>query len=67
MHHDKRVVFALRTPLDPKTIDDMAQLVTTGLNLGFVVKGDIALGGEVGVINNLGGLGFDNTRWEECF
>jgi len=54
-HHEKRMVFALRAPLDPKAIDDIAQLVTTGLILGFVVKGEIALGGEVGVFNNLGG------------
>ena len=54
-HNEKRMVFALRAPLVPKAIDDMAQLVTTGLILGFVIKGEIALGGEVGVINNLGG------------
>ncbi len=54
-HKEKRMVFALRAPLDPKSITDMAQLVTTGLILGFVVKGEIALGDEVGVINNLGG------------
>ena len=54
-HHEKRMVFALRAPLDPKAIDDIAHLVTTGLILGFVVKGDLALGGEVGVFNNLGG------------
>ena len=54
-HNEKRMVFALRAPLDPKAIDEMAQLVTTGLIFGFVVKGEIALGGEVGVINNLGG------------
>ena len=54
-HHEKRMVLALRAPVDPKAIDDMAQLVTTGLIFGFVVKGEIALGGEVGVINNLGG------------
>jgi hypothetical protein len=53
-HVEQRMVFALLAPLDPKTIDDMAQLVTTGLIIGFVVKGEIALGGEVGVINNLG-------------
>ena len=52
-HHEIRQVFALRAPLDPKTIDDLAQLVTTGLIFGFVVKGEIALGGEVGVVNNL--------------
>lgn len=54
-HAEKRIVFALRAPLDPKAIDDIAQLVTTGLILGFVVKGEIALGGKVGVINNLAG------------
>jgi len=54
-HTEKRMVFALRAPLDPKAIDAMAQLVTIGLILGFVVKGEIALDGEVGVINNLGG------------
>jgi hypothetical protein len=54
-HNEKRLVFALRAPLDPKAINAMAQLVTTGLILGFVVKGEIALGSEVGVINNLGG------------
>ena len=54
-HSEKRMVFALRAPLDPKAIEDMAQLVTTGLILGLTVKGEIALGGEVGVINTLGG------------
>ncbi len=54
-HSEKRLVFALRAPLDPKAIDDIAQLVTIGLILGFAVKGEIALGGEVGVINNLAG------------
>ena len=55
MHTEKRMVFALHAPLDPKGIEDMAQLVMTGLILGFVVKGEIAMGGEIGVINNLGG------------
>jgi hypothetical protein len=54
-HNEKRMVFALRVPIVPKTIDELAQLVTTGLILGFVVKGEIAMGGDVGVINNLGG------------
>ncbi len=53
LHNEKRIVFALHAPLDPLTIEDLARLVTTGLILGFVVKGEIALGGEVGVINNL--------------
>jgi hypothetical protein len=52
---EKRMVFALHAPLDQKGINDMAQLVSAGLILGFVVKGEIALVGEVGVINNLGG------------
>ncbi len=52
---EKRMVFALRAPLDPKAIDDMAQLLTIGLILGFVVKGEIALEDELGVINNLVG------------
>ena len=54
MHNEKRMVLALRAPLDSKAIGDIAQLVTTGLILGFIVKGEIALGGEVGVFNNLG-------------
>lgn len=54
-HHEKRLVFALRTPLDEKAIQEIAQLVVTGLIFGFVVKGEIMLGGEVGVFNNLGG------------
>ena len=53
-HKEKRMVFALRAPLDLKAINDITQLVTTGLMLGFIVKGEIALGGKVGVINNLG-------------
>src|SRR5579859_2907572 len=53
-HNEKRMVFALRSPLDPRAIEDLARLVTTGLILGFVVKGEITLGDEVGVINNLG-------------
>ena len=54
-HREKRLVFALGAPLDPKAIDGIAQLVATGLILGFAVKGEIALGGDAGVINNLGG------------
>ena len=54
-HKEKRMVFAMRAPLDPQTIEDLARLVTTGLILGFVVKGEIALDGEMGVINNLAG------------
>ena len=54
-HYEKRMVFVLRAPLDPRAIEDLARLVTTGLILGFVVKGEITLGDEIGVINNLGG------------
>jgi len=54
-HTEKRLVFALHAPLDPQTIGDIAHLVTTGLILGFVVKGEIALGSDVGVFNNLRG------------
>ncbi len=54
-HIEKRMVFALHASLAPKVIDDIAILVTTGLILGFAVKGEIALGSEVGVINNLAG------------
>src|SRR6266699_924796 len=54
-HNENRMVIALRAPLDPKVIDDMAQLVATGLILGFAVKGEIALDDEIGVINNLVG------------
>ena len=54
-HNVKRMVFALRAPLDPRAIEDLTLLVMTGLILGFVVKGEIALSGEVGVINNLEG------------
>lgn len=55
MHLQKRMVFALHAALAPKVIDDIALLVTTGLILGFAVKGEIALGDEEGVINNLAG------------
>jgi hypothetical protein len=54
-YKERRMVFALHAPLEPQAIEDLAQLVATGLILGFAVKGEIALGGEVGVINNLGG------------
>src|SRR2546427_3117952 len=54
-HIEKRMIFALHASLAQKVIDDMALLVTTGLILGFAVKGEIALDGEIGVINNLAG------------
>ncbi len=46
-HIEKRMIFALGASLAPKVIDDMALFVTTGLILGFAVKGEIALGDEV--------------------
>jgi len=52
---EKHMVFALHAPLPPKVIDAMAILVTTGLILGFTVKGEIVLDDELGVINNLVG------------
>jgi hypothetical protein len=51
---ETRLTFALQRPLDPKAIDELAQLVTTGLILGVKVQGEIAIGGEIGVFNNLG-------------
>jgi hypothetical protein len=52
---EKRLVFALHAPLDYKVIDTLALLVATGLILGFAVKGEIVLGSEEGVMNNLVG------------
>lgn len=54
-YNEKRMVFALHVPLNPKDIEDLARMVTTGLILGFIVKGEIAMGDDVGVFNNLGG------------
>lgn len=54
-YNEKRMVFTLRAPLNPKAIEDLARMVTTGLILGFVVKGEIAMDDDFGVINNLGG------------
>ena len=54
-HNETRMVFALHAPLDPRAIEDLARLVSTGLVLGFVVKGKIALVDDVVVINNVGG------------
>lgn len=53
-HREKRLVFALCAPLDDRAIGEIAQLVVIGLLLGFVIKGEIALGGDIGVFNNLG-------------
>lgn len=52
-HVEKHMVFALHSSLSPKVIDTMALSVTTGLILGFAVKGEIMLDDEIGIINNL--------------
>lgn len=46
MHREKHVTLELSAPITNKEIDDIADLVKTGLILGFVVRGDIDLGGE---------------------
>lgn len=51
-HEEKRVVFALHMPLHPNDMSDLAQMVTIGIILGFVIKGEIALS-ESETINNL--------------
>jgi hypothetical protein len=50
-HKEKRLTLALSAPVTPKQIEEIASLVTIGLILGFVVRGEIDLGGRV--INNL--------------
>jgi hypothetical protein len=51
-HKEKRLTLALSAPVTLAQIEDIAYLVKTGLLLGFVVRGEIDLGGRV--INNLG-------------
>jgi hypothetical protein len=48
---EKRIMLALSAPVTPRQIEDIANLVTIGLILGFVVRGEIDLGESV--INNL--------------
>jgi hypothetical protein len=50
-HQEKRLILALATPMTTRQIDDLAFLVKAGLILGFVVRGEIDLGGRA--INNL--------------
>jgi hypothetical protein len=50
-HQEKRLTLALSAPATVGQIDDIAYLVKIGLILGFVVRGEIDLGGRV--INNL--------------
>lgn len=52
IHKEKRLTLALSAPVTVKQIEEIANLVTTGPILGFVVRGEIDLGGLV--INNLG-------------
>lgn len=51
-HQEEHLTLALSAPATPGQIDDIAYLVKIGLILGFVVRGEIDLGGRV--INNLG-------------
>ena len=46
-HKEKRLTLALSAPVTPKQIEEIASLVTIGLILGFVVRGEIDLGGRV--------------------
>jgi len=43
-HKEKRLTLALSAPVTPTQIEEVASLVTTGLILGFVVRGEIDLG-----------------------
>lgn len=51
-YKEKRITLALTIPLTPEHIKDLADLVATGLLLGFLVRGEIDLGERV--INNFG-------------
>jgi hypothetical protein len=50
-HKEKRLTLALSAPVTPGQIEEIANLVTIGVILGFVVRGAIDLGGRV--ITNL--------------
>ncbi|SRR6266702_5374831 len=50
-HKEKRLILALSAPVTPGQIEEIANLVTIGVILGFVVRGEIDLGGRV--ITNL--------------
>ena len=51
-HKEKRLTLALSAPVTVKQIEEIANLVTIGLILGFVVRGEIDLGERV--IHNFG-------------
>ena len=42
-HKEKRLTLTLSAPVTVKQIEDIANLVATGLILGFVVRGEIDL------------------------
>jgi hypothetical protein len=52
---EKRITLALGRPLTPEQINDVAGLVITSMITGFLIRGQIDLGGSV--INNLAPLG----------
>lgn len=58
-YREKCITLALTIPITPEHIKDLADLVATGLLVGFLVRGEIDLDG--GVINNLG------NEKKECF
>lgn len=49
---EKRITLALAIPPTPKHINEIADLVATGLLLGFLIREEIDLDGRI--INNLG-------------
>lgn len=51
-HREKRLTLELSAPVTVEQIEGIANLVTIGLALGFVVRGEIELGECV--IHNLG-------------
>jgi hypothetical protein len=51
-YKEKRITLALTIPITPEHIKDLADRVTIGLLVGFLVRGEIDLGRRV--INNLG-------------
>jgi hypothetical protein len=52
-HREKRLTLALSEALTCEAIQEIAQLVATGLLSGFIVQGEINLGEQI--INNLHG------------
>ena len=51
-YKEKCITLALTIPLTPEHIKELAGLVAIGLLVGFLIRGEIDLGGRV--INNLG-------------